>query len=77
MIAFLLLVLLHIILFGVAVFAAKLAENRYIIDDSDSDMAISVAIFIPLGVFVYLGAMWLADQADDYLDEKKDRRRHR
>lgn len=75
MIAFLLLVLLHIILFGVAVFAAKLAENRYIIDDSD--MAIMVAIFIPLGVFVWLGAMWLADQADDYLDEKEDRRRHR
>lgn len=72
MIAFIVLALIHILLFGVAVFAAKLAENQYIIDDSD--MAIIVAIFIPIGVFVWLGAMYLADRVDDYIEAREDRR---
>lgn len=75
MIAFIVLVLIHVLLFGVAVFAAKLAENRYIIEDSN--MAIIMAIFLPLGVFVWLGAMYLADEADDYLDRTSNKRPRR
>lgn len=50
MIAFIVFVLIHVLLFGAAVFAAKLAEHRYIIEDSD--MAIIMAIFL-LWVFSF------------------------
>lgn len=52
-------VFLHLLMFGVTVFVASVAEDRDVIDDKD--FAIIIGIFIPVGVLVLIGALWLAD----------------
>lgn len=58
-------VLLHIIcLFG-AVVLCKVAEDKDIINDAEFPMVIS--IFLPLGVIIFVSALWVGELVSDNL----------
>ena len=54
-----LLVVLHLIFLFGAVVVIKVARNTDIIDDADFPLII--AIFFPLGVVVFISALWLGE----------------
>lgn len=58
-------VILHIIcLFG-AVVLCKVAEAKDIIMDAEFPMVVS--IFLPLGVIIFIGALWVGELVSDNL----------
>lgn len=58
-------ILLHIsFLFG-AVVLCKVAKAKDIIEDAEFPMII--AIFLPLGVIVFVGALWVGELVSDSL----------
>lgn len=52
-----LLIILHLILMFGAVVMCKVAESKDIIEDAEFPMV--VAIFVPLGVVIFVGALWV------------------
>lgn len=55
----------HIIFLFGAVVLSKVAEAEGIIDDAEFPMTIS--IFLPLGVIVFIGALWVGELVSDNL----------
>lgn len=58
-------VILHVILLFGAVVLCKVTEAKNIIDDAEFPMTIS--IFLPLGVMVFIGALWVGELVSDNL----------
>lgn len=58
-------VILHVIFLFGAVVLCKVAEAKDIIDDAEFPMVIS--IFLPLGVMVFIGALWVGELVSDNL----------
>lgn len=58
-------VILHVILLFGAVVLCKVAEAKDIINDAEFPMVIS--IFLPLGVMVFIGALWVGELVSDNL----------
>lgn len=58
-------VILHVILLFGAVVLCKVVEAKNIIDDAEFPMTIS--IFLPLGVIVFIGALWVGELVSDNL----------
>lgn len=58
-------VILHVILLFGAVVLCKVAEAKNIIDEAEFPMTIS--IFLPLGVIVFIGALWVGELVSDNL----------
>ncbi len=58
-------VILHVIFLFGAVVLCKVAETKDIIGDAEFPMVIS--IFLPLGVMVFIGALWVGELVSDNL----------
>lgn len=58
-------VILHVVFLFGAVVLCKVAEAKDIIDDAEFPMVIS--IFLPLGVMVFIGALWVGELVSDNL----------
>lgn len=58
-------VILHVIFLFGAVVLCKVAEAKDIINDAEFPMVIS--IFLPLGVMVFIGALWVGELVGDNL----------
>lgn len=65
----LIVIFLHIIFLFGAVVLSKVAEAEDIIDDAEFPMTIS--IFLPLGVIVFISAIWVGELVSDKLTVKK------
>lgn len=58
-------VILHVIFLFGAMVLCKVAEAKDIINDAEFPMVIS--IFLPLGVMVFIGALWVGELVSDNL----------
>lgn len=62
-------VIIHLILMFLSIVLAKIAEDDDVIDDADFWIVLSV--FLPWGILVVLGAMFLAQRIIDWRDERR------
>ena len=58
-------ILLHIVFLFGAVVLSKVAKAKNIIEDAEFPMII--AIFLPLGVMVFISALWVGELVSDSL----------